>query len=352
MAPRTDTRQSQARTDLLEAERVEREQNDDINEAIARTDSEVFTEALGDEPIGEDADTSLEDMGDGLEGEEIDDEATGDEPGEQQPGEQQLDQQRQPGSDQQPQRQEQQAAERPEPSIPPRVLRETRERFRENESLLQQQIRDQQMRIDALVAQVNRPREQPQPQQRQQPEAPPDMFADPEGYRGYLERKAEQRAEALVTERLGAFQQQQRQETEQRLNANLEAAATGPRAYEFNVAYRDLISLDKTRENAQLIQRLTAQPDVGSAILEWWEQSSNPEYVEYHRDQVRGVYSTPAARRVNGGGRPQLRPGQQVRHEVRIPPSLSDAAGGRSQHTNDPDLLDASERSVFDYGSR
>jgi hypothetical protein len=345
MAPRTDTRQSQARTDLLEAERAERELNDDVNEAIARTDSEVFTDALGDEPIGESEDTSLEDMGEGLEGDELEPEG---ETGEQPPPEQQLGEQPQPGD----QPQQQQPAERPEPSIPPRVLRETRERFRENESLLQQQIRDQQMRIDALVAQINRPREQPQPQQRS-PEAAPDMFADPEGYRAYLERKAEQRAEALVNERLGAFQQNQRQEQEQRLNSNLEAAATGPRAYEFHVAYRDLMGLDKTRDNAQLINRLITQPDVGKAILDWWEQSSNPEYVEYHRDQIRQAYgAVPGGRRVNGGGRPQLRPGQQVRHEVRIPPSLSDAAGGRSQHVVDPDLLDASERSVFDYGSR
>ena len=352
MAPRNDARQSQARTDLLEAERAEREQNDDINEAIARTDSEVFTEAMGDEPIGDDVDTTLEDMGEGLEGDELESEE------EQPAGEQQAGEQQQPGGEQQPGERQQPGDQRQEPSIPPRVLRATREQARETENLLQQQIRDLQTRLDnVLVQQRQQPQPQPQPgqqQQQRQQEQAPDMFSDPEGYRTYLERRAEQRAEALVTERLTAFQTQQRQETEQRLNASLEAAATGPRAYEFNVAYRDLMSLDKTPENAAIVRRMTAQPDVGQAILDWWEQSSNPEYVEYHRDQIRQTYGAPMGRqRVNGGGRqPQGRQQQPFRHEVRIPPSLSDATGGRSQHTIDPDLLDSSERSVFDYGSR
>ena len=58
----------------MEAERADREENADINEAIARTDSEVFTDAMGDEPLDDEAGTELEDMGDGLEGEELEDE--------------------------------------------------------------------------------------------------------------------------------------------------------------------------------------------------------------------------------------------------------------------------------------
>src|SRR5882757_9888462 len=55
-----------------DAERAERELNADVNDAIARTDGEVFTDAMGDEPLGEDDDTSLEDMGEGLEGDQLD----------------------------------------------------------------------------------------------------------------------------------------------------------------------------------------------------------------------------------------------------------------------------------------
>src|SRR5271168_3678794 len=58
-------------TTLLEAERADREENADVNEAIARTDSEVFTDAMGDEPLDDEAGTELEDMGDGLEGEDL-----------------------------------------------------------------------------------------------------------------------------------------------------------------------------------------------------------------------------------------------------------------------------------------
>src|SRR5271166_5980791 len=66
-------------TALLEAERADREENADVNEAIARTDSEVFTDALGDEPLDAEAGTELEEMGDGLEGEDLeeDEEAEG-----------------------------------------------------------------------------------------------------------------------------------------------------------------------------------------------------------------------------------------------------------------------------------
>ena len=59
---------------LMEAQTAEREENANINEAIARTDSEVFTDAMGDEPLEDDAGTELEEMGDGLEGEELEEE--------------------------------------------------------------------------------------------------------------------------------------------------------------------------------------------------------------------------------------------------------------------------------------
>ena len=146
------------------------------------------------------------------------------------------------------------------------------------------------------------------------------------------------------------MQQQQQREQEMRLDENLRQTAQGPRAYEFNVAYRDLLSLDNTPEKGALVRRLTAQPDVGAAILDWWESSSNPDYIEYHRDQIRQAYGTPRAPRgtpLRQNGRSPLQTRQAPRHEVRLPPSLSDATGGRSQHSSDLNGMDGAEESIF-----
>ena len=181
------------------------------------------------------------------------------------------------------------------------------------------------------------------------------MFADPEGYRNWVLTEAERRAEARFNDRFGQMQQQQQRDMEMRLNDGLAQTASGPRSYEFNVAYRDLTSLDKTPENAALVRRLVQQPETaGQAILDWWEKSSNPEYIEYHRDQIRQAYGV-AARPQRGGPQRQngrLQNGQVPRHEVRLPRSLSEASGGRSQHVSDPEMMDGAEESIFAYGAR
>ena len=364
-------RPSAEAVELMQAQAAEREENADLNEAIARTDSEVFTDAMGDEPLEDDAGTELEDMGDGLEGEELEDQEQEEQApegkqqaspeGEEEPAEEVEEEEGEETGDADEGEREAPASfetRPPQPSIPPRVLRETRERARAENDELRSQIRDLQMRLDNFGRQPQ-PQVQPQPQPQPQPTATPrpDQFADPDGHDNWLIAEADRRAEARFNARFEQMQQQQQREFETRLNENLAQTAQGPRAYEFNVAYRDLTSLEKTPENAALVRRLTAQPDVGAAILDWWEQSSNSEYIEYHRDQIRQAYGTPrnprgTPQRQNGrvnGRQPQ--PGQ-VRHEVRLPRSLSDATGGRSQHVNDPDMFDGAEESIFAYGAR
>jgi hypothetical protein len=345
---------------LMEAERADREENADINEAIARTDSEVFTDAMGDEPLDDEAGTELEDMGEGLEGEELEEDEEEQQPeGEQQAqpeGEESAEQPGEQAEDEPEEDGQQPVDQRPPPSIPPRVLRETRERARETENELRAQLRDMQMRIDNLSRQPA-PAPQPQPAAavQQPPQQAPDMFADPDGYRNWMLSEAERRAEAKLNDRFSQMQQQQQQETAVRLNESLAQTASGPRSYEFNVAYRDLTSLDRTPENAALIRGLVANPaTAGQAILDWWEQSSNPAYIEAHRDIVRQTY---AAQRPLRGGAPQrqngrLQNGQAPRHEVRLPRSLSEASGGRSQHVSDPEMMDGAEESIFAYGAR
>ena len=334
MAPKPNAEAAE----LLEAEKADREENANVNEAIARTDNEVFTDALGDEPLEDDAGTELEEMGDGLEGEELEVEAAapeGEPEGEQPP----VEEGEAPPVEEPPAPQQ--------PSIPPRVLREQRERARETEADLRAQLRDMQIRMDNLARQPApaAPAQQPA----QAPQAPPDMFAEPDKHREWLLNEAEKRAEAKLEVRFAEQQRLQQQNEMGRLNESLAATATGPRAYEFNVAHRDLTSLEHTPANAALVRRLVSQPDPGQAILDWWETTSNPDYIEYHRDQIRQAYGTPRPSRQQQNGRA---PVGQPRHEVRLPRSLTEAVGGRSQHVSDPEMFDASEESVFAYGAR
>ena len=350
-------RQSNAAAAAAEAERAEREFNTDVNEAVARTDQEVFSEAMGDEPLGDDTDTSLEEMGEGLEGEDLDEEAE----------EQEAEGESEAEADA-PEEGEAEAAEEGEaeadtgpPSrdergrfeqrgIPPRVLREQAHARRQAESeveALRAQLRDQQMRIDNMLMQQRQPS-----QQAPQAKPKPDMFSDPAAYEQWVLEQAEARASARLDERLTQFEQRQQMEQQQRLNENLVAHGSGPRGYEFNVAYRDLTSLPVTPQNTALVRRLTSSPDPGAAILDWWERDSNPEYVEHIRNEIREAYGAPQrgnrAPNRQAAGRQQMQP----RHEVRLPRSLSSASGGRSQHVDDPEMWDQSEASVFSYGAR
>jgi len=349
---------------LMEAERADREENANVNEAIARTDSEVFTDALGDEPLDDEAGTELEEMGEGLEGEELEEDEAEAEPeveakpeGEEETPEGEAEAEGEEAAEDEAPQPPPQQEQRPEPpSIPPRVLRAVRDQAREREDALQAQLRDLQMRLDNLSRQPP-PQPQAAPQPAPAPQQAPDMFADPDGYRNWVLGEAERRAEAKFNERFAQQQAMQQRDMEMRLNDSLAQTASGPRSYEFNVAYRDLTSLDRTPENSALVRRLVAQPDPGQAILEWWEQTSNPDYIEYHRDQVRQFYAQQAQpRRAGPNGRVPLQNGsrqpQQVRHEVRLPRSLSEASGGRSQHISDAEMSDGSEESVFAYGAR
>ena len=318
----------------------------------------MFTDALGDEPLDDEAGTELEEMGEGLEGEELEDEdetpeaeaeaaPEGEEPAQEKPEAEPEEAEGEEAGEQPPPAPE----PRPQPSIPPRVLREAREQWRVEADELRALNRDLQMRLDNLSRQ---PAPQPPPQPAPQP-APPDQFADPQGYTNWIREDARREAERVFNERFAQQQQQQQRDMEMRLNDSLAQTASGPRSYEFNVAYRDLTSLDRTPENAALVRRLAAQPDPGQAILDWWELSSNPDYVEAHREIVRQTYA--ASRPQRGGPQRQssrvpMQNGQTPRHEVRLPRSLSEASGGRSQHISDAEMSDGSEESVFAYGAR
>jgi hypothetical protein len=63
---------------MARTERSEKELSRDINAAIAGTEDEIFTDAMGDDELDNDGDTSLEEMGEGLEGDHLDKDGEGD----------------------------------------------------------------------------------------------------------------------------------------------------------------------------------------------------------------------------------------------------------------------------------
>ena len=343
-------------------ERTEREFQLDVNAAVANTETEIFDDALGDEPLDNDGDTSLEEMGEGLEGDDLEEdeeeteaeadaeggeegeeeaegeaeqgeEAEGDEPAEDEEEEQPRDQ-RDRSEDRQP-------ADRRD--VPLRAERDRRREAEERSANLERQLAEMNGRMAELSARVNAP-----PPRVEQPKTKPDQFADPEGWERWIRDDAKQAAEELVQQRFGAFQQQQQQERETRLNENLQSTAMGDRGFEFRAAYDKIMALDpRAPANQTVVQRMINSPDPGKAILDWFEDNGADEFRENIARQLGFDRQESRQRR------------QQPRHETRLPeslrrspPSLNSARGGQRQETNDPEMMDDSDEAVARYAFR
>jgi hypothetical protein len=336
-------------------ERTEREFQSDVNQAVANTEDEIFQDALGDEPLENDGDTSLEEMGEGLEGEHLDEEDDADEEGEEAEGDEAeedgAEEAEEAEGDEQaeePQRDQRQRPERQDRrDIPLRQERDRRRAAEGEAAELRRQLAEMNGRLTEISARVNAPA--PKPAATEQRREKPDMFADPEGYERWVKEEAERIADAKVQERFTAFQQQQQQERETVLNDALNATATGPRGFEFQAAYRALTSLPKDAQSTALVGRIVRSPDPGQAILDWFEDNGAEEFREQIAQQLGLAPTARDTRRPNGNSRQMSR---QPRHETRLPPSLNSARGGGRQAIQDPEMLDDRDESVFAFATR
>ena len=229
---------------------TEREYAATLNRAVEDTEQEIFTDALGEDELENDGDTTLEDMGEGLEGEveetdadedgedadEEEGEAEGNEEAEAE-GEETAEGEEAEGDEPRdergpPQRQD-------DRRIPPGRLREeatARRAAEERANTLERQLAEMNGRVAELSARVNAP--QPKPAaQTEQPKPKPDMFADPEGYQQWVLEEAERRAEAKLELRFQSYEQRQQAQSAQRVDMALAEAARGPRSFEFTAAY-------------------------------------------------------------------------------------------------------------------
>ncbi len=335
----------------------EREYQTTLNAAVAATEDEVFTDALGSEELDNDGDTSLEEMGDGLEGDaeegdEADEEseAEGESDAEAEGEEENAETQAAEGQEQEPARDGSGRFQRQDDrgGIPSARLREEADARRAAEAraqTLERQLAELNGRVTEISARANAQPKQPEAQ------APPkpDMFAEPEKYEAWLVAEAERKAEAKLEQRFANYERQQQERESERVNQNLADAARGDRAFEFGAAYNALTSLDRNNPQAiTTVRKIYNSPDPASALFDWWDkEGGGPDYRERILAQL-----MPRQRQ----GQPQRGNGQQQqpRHEIRPGqrlPSLNAATGSNVQQTGDPEMLDGSEASVFRFGA-
>jgi hypothetical protein len=340
-----------ARAAAQAAEQTEREFQTDLNHAVAETEAEIFDEATGSEPLENDADSSLEAMGDGLEGEVLDEADTEDDADADAALEAAEDEDEDAGEPDDGGEQDVRFTE-----VPPGVHRQEKERRRAVEtenSTLREQLAAMGGRFDALAAQLTaltrgQPQQQTHEQQQQQQPDKPDMFAEPERYEQWLLNRATSDALTRVWEARQA-------EHAQHVNQSLEQAARGERAFEFTAAYNALGSLDPRNPQHQAqVRAIYGAPDTAQALFDWWDQNGGPQF----REQI--LTQLMPQRQRGYGQRPGQAQGQQQdrvqpRHEFRPGqslPSLNGAAGSNSQRVTNPEFLDNTDASVFDFATR
>jgi len=349
-------------------ERTEREFQLDVNQAVANTESEIFGDALGDEPLDNDADTSLEEMGEGLEGDDLDEEEGAEEDGDEEEGaendagedaetpEEGEDAEDADGDDRSENLGHFERGKGFQPTqdrrhIPLRQERERRRAVESENADLRRQMAEMNGRLTEISARVNAPVPKPETVEKKQK---PDMFADPEGYERWVMEEAEKKADAKIEQRFTDFREQQRQEREDRLNDNLQRAASGERGFEFRAAYDAIMALDpRDPANQTTVQRLINAADTGQAILDWFEDNGAEDF---RTNIARSLGLLPS----RNAARPQSRERLPARHETRLPeqlrrpqpPSLNATRGGQRQQASDPEMMDDTDEGVFRFATR
>jgi hypothetical protein len=396
MAPRTQQ-------NLAADERTEREFALDVNTAVANTEAEISAFAFGEEELENDADTSLEQMGDGLEGGDLDEEIDDSEPQDPDAGEEieaaegdetdEVDEQPEV-SDRQPQRQDERRPQRVERQdderradnggrVPAgvhrdrvRTERQRAETAEQTNQRLERELAETRGRLDMLAQTVNSQPRRGEQQQQERSDVEPDMFADPDGWKAWNRRQVQAEATQIARREFGTFRQEMQQRDESRINSAFEEAASGARGFEFNAAYRTLTTtLDpRNARDRATVARIVQSQDPTQALFDWFEDNGAEDFRASVAEQLglepangyEDDRGQDRQQRRNGGdnrgrqngGQQRQQPRQQQgqpRQVYRMPPSLNAARGGsgnRQGQQANPDMQDDSDRSAFDFAMR
>lgn len=336
--------------------------DDLLGNAIIATEKEIAAGAWDAEADALDpsGDRSLEEMGDGLEGQHEDEED---------------DIEAAPEEKETPEEKPEVKAGEPEPKtgevtppepqgrVPAGRLREEAERARaaiaERDTFKAQldaekasnakAVADLNAKFEAFLAGQKTP-----PKPADEPVKPkiPDLFEDPNAFAEHLQRG--------VKEQFDAFQRQQR---DREVNASINSARER-HGDTFKAAWDALNSLPKDPNTAQLARQLEAQANPGEAIVSWHKRNVAAREVgddlegykariaeetrkqlaadpEFHKELLASLRGEAE---IGDQGRP--------RTAVRLPRSLSQVAGGNSRGLNDDSVLDGSDQSIAESAWR
>lgn len=352
-----------------------------LSQAISDTEKEIFAGAFGKEEIVEDptGDRTLEQMGDGLEGQhELDEDADGEEEldaeGEFEEDDAEGEQADGKGKSQetQPDPKTARTGQQPEGRVPPGRFREVSERARaaeterdllkaqsaEREAKYQSELAATNAKIDGLMQLLARQNQQQQPTAKAEVKAdePPDIFEDPKGYADYLARQ-----------QTAALSQRDRQIAD--LNANFSfQLAHVKHGDNFTKAWSAVTSLSKQDPEAQsTVSRIMSSANPGEALMQWYQRN---EVMRQIGDKGLDGYKTQIAEETRKAlmDDPEFR--QQLleelraeattgnngraRNQFRLPKSLNGAAGqsGRGDGSPFSDPGDGSDQAVFESAWR
>lgn len=270
-----------------------------VSDAIAGTEKEIFAEATGaaeaDTDVGEQGDRSLEDMGGGLEGQheieaaaddaDDDEEAKGDDAeagaelgADGKPKRDEKTGQFKPKADgEKPAADGKQAAKADDGKVPPGRLREESERRRVAEEALATERAEKEgikgevgalkKQLDELMALATsgklpaQQQQQPKPATTEADDPRPDMFAEPEAYEAWQDRRL-----ARAVGQVQHAHEVNRVETSMQL-AHDKFGDT------FQEAYNAVTKLDpRNARDVQTVREIWASPNPGRALMTWHNQ--------------------------------------------------------------------------------
>ena len=341
---------------------------DEIGNAIDSTNKEIFGEAFEQEELtlDETGDRTVEQMGEGLEGQhepDDDDEVEGEESegGEESDGEEgegDGKEVKEPPADVAAKTA---AEQEPQGRVPSGKLREANEARRAAEAerdALKAQIEKTgdtkalSDRLELALRQIDELRRQPAQQQPRQEapkvEAPPDLFENPTGFVDHLQK---------------GFQTELSKRDQQLSNMRLETSFAIAHAFHkdtFEKAFESINKLDpRNPDDRSTVQRIYSAPNPGEALVNWHRRSEtlrvvgddptkfleserarmreellkDPEFRKQIIDAARGEASTA------NNGAPNT--------TTRLPRSLNQAEGGNRRPAVDPRQFDDSDTAVF-----
>jgi hypothetical protein len=352
-------------------ERSEREFSQDINAAIAGTEDEIFQDAMDGDELDNDSDHDLEEMGEGLEGDHLEDEDDADEDaeaeedaeGDEDPdaegeeSDEDGDEDEARASEEEQPRDQRGRFERDEkeiePRIPPGRLRAEAERARQAEQREAESNRRYEVleaRFNDMQARINAP--QPRRVEQEAPPLKPDMFAEPEKYEQWVLDRADERAAQRMQAVFNQRDEAQRQQFNDNVERSMAAAERGPRGFEFRAAYNALLQLNKNDpQDRSTVQSIVYSRDPAEALFGWWDANGGQDFRENLIAQLQGDRRPQRREREDRTHHYEDRPRHVIR-PARPMRSLNGAAGGSSPRVSNPEMLDGSEHSVFDFATR